>query len=99
LIEIQLASSASRQIRSGGVRNNGTLLCAPVMAESVDKMLINMDKAKQEGADLVEVRLDSLKSFNPYEDLKTLIKECPLPTLVTYRFITQNSFMVEFFYD
>lgn len=67
------------------------------MAESVDKMLINMDKAKQEGADLVEVRLDSLKSFNPYEDLKTLIKECPLPTLVTYRFITQNSFMIEFF--
>ncbi|XP_059452287.1 bifunctional 3-dehydroquinate dehydratase/shikimate dehydrogenase, chloroplastic-like isoform X1 [Corylus avellana] len=82
---VLLASSASHQIKSGGVRNNGTLLCAPVMAESVHKMLINMDKAKQEGADLVEVRLDSLKSFNPYEDLKTLIKECPLPTLVTYR--------------
>uniref|UniRef100_A0A2N9E7U6 Uncharacterized protein n=1 Tax=Fagus sylvatica TaxID=28930 RepID=A0A2N9E7U6_FAGSY len=55
------------------------------MAESVDKMVINMDKAKQGGADLVEIRLDSLKSFNPNEDLKTLIKECPLPTLFTYR--------------
>jgi 3-dehydroquinate dehydratase/shikimate dehydrogenase len=81
-------------MRSGGARNNSTLVCAPVMADSVDKMVTNMDKAKREGADLVEIRLDSLKSFDPYEDLKTLIKECPLPTLVTYRFY--NS---EFFYD
>jgi hypothetical protein len=93
-IEIQLASSAALQMRSGGARNNSTLVCAPVMADSVDKMVTNMDKAKREGADLVEIRLDSLKSFDPYEDLKTLIKECPLPTLVTYRFY--NS---EFFYD
>ena len=70
------------------IRKNQTLLCAPIMAETVDKMVINMDKAKQSDADLVEIRLDSLKSFNPYEDLKTLIKECPLPTLFTYRFTT-----------
>lgn len=82
---------------SGGVRNNPTLVCAPVMAESVDKMVTNMDKAKQDGADLVEIRLDSLKSFDPYEDLKTLIKECPLPTLFTYRFITHNPCVIEFF--
>ena len=77
------------------IRKNQTLLCAPIMAETVDKMVINMDKAKQSGADLVEIRLDSLKSFNPYEDLKTLIKECPLPTLFTYRFTTGNSFMIK----
>ncbi|KAB1214065.1 Bifunctional 3-dehydroquinate dehydratase/shikimate dehydrogenase, chloroplastic [Morella rubra] len=70
---------------SGRVPNNSTLVCAPVMADSVDKMLINMDKAKEGGADLVEIRLDSLKSFNPFEDLKILIKACPLPTLFTYR--------------
>ena len=56
------------------------------MADSIDKMVINMAKAKASAADLVEIRLDSLKSFNPSEDLKLLIKECPLPTLFTYRF-------------
>nr|ABA54867.1 putative 3-dehydroquinate dehydratase/shikimate dehydrogenase [Fagus sylvatica] len=79
------SSSASLQIGGGEIRKNPTLVCAPIMAESVDKMVINMDKAKQGGADLVEIRLDSLKSFNPNGDLKTLIKECPLPTLFTYR--------------
>ncbi|KAK4586904.1 hypothetical protein RGQ29_023876 [Quercus rubra] len=79
------SSSAGLKMGSKEIRKNQTLLCAPIMAETVDKMVINMDKAKQSGADLVEIRLDSLKSFNPYEDLKTLIKECPLPTLFTYR--------------
>lgn len=58
------------------------------MGESVDKMLVDMGKAKASGADLVEIRLDSLKSLSPNETLKTLIKECPLPTLFTYRFAT-----------
>ncbi|XP_075654685.1 uncharacterized protein LOC142624827 [Castanea sativa] len=88
----QLASSsAGLKMGSREIRKNQTLLCAPIMAETVDKMVINMDKAKQSGADLVEIRLDSLKNFNPHEDLKTLIKECPLPTLFTYRFTTWNS--------
>lgn len=81
---------------SGG-RNNPTLVCAPIMAESVDKMVINMNKAKQGGADLVEIRLDSLKSFNPSDDLKTIIKASPLPTLFTYRFMTGNSFKIDLF--
>ncbi|KAJ0034902.1 hypothetical protein Pint_25018 [Pistacia integerrima] len=38
------------------------------------------------GADLVEIRLDCLKNFSPHEDLKTIIRDCPLPTLFTYRF-------------
>lgn len=95
-LNFQLASSsAGLKMGSKEIRKNQTLLCAPIMAETVDKMVINMDKAKQSGADLVEIRLDSLKSFNPYEDLKTLIKECPLPTLFTYRFTTGNSFMIK----
>lgn len=68
------------------MRKNQTLICAPIMADSVDQMLILMQKAKISGADLVEVRVDSLKSFNPRPDIDTLIKQCPLPTLFTYRF-------------
>uniref|UniRef100_A0A5B6YYX0 shikimate dehydrogenase (NADP(+)) n=1 Tax=Davidia involucrata TaxID=16924 RepID=A0A5B6YYX0_DAVIN len=68
-----------------GIRKNSTLICVPLMADSVDQMVIDMNKAKASGADLVEVRLDSLKSFNPREDIETLIKRCPVPTLFTYR--------------
>ena len=65
------------------------------MADSVRQMVIDMDKAKVSGADLVEIRLDSLKSFNPNVDIETLIKQCPLPTLFTYRFI----FLIELHFD
>ncbi|KAI8010477.1 hypothetical protein LOK49_LG06G03191 [Camellia lanceoleosa] len=73
------------KMESEGMRKNSTLVCVPLMADSVDQMLTYMNKAKLNGADLVEVRLDSLKSFNPRLDIETLIKRCPLPTLFTYR--------------
>ncbi|PON47808.1 3-dehydroquinate dehydratase type I [Parasponia andersonii] len=70
---------------SQGTMRNSTLICAPIMAESVDKMVIEIGKAKAFGADLVEIRLDSLKAFDPHQDLQTLIKGSTLPTLFTYR--------------
>lgn len=70
---------------SGGIRRSSTQICAPVMAETVDQMLLLMRKAKELGADLVEVRVDFLKNFNPRQDLEILIKQAPLPTLITYR--------------
>ncbi|KAM1672819.1 hypothetical protein ACFX11_041278 [Malus domestica] len=36
-------------------RRNSTLICAPVMVESVDQMLVQMGKAKEVGANLVEI--------------------------------------------
>eukprot|EP00258_Populus_trichocarpa_P051034 XP_024467053.1 bifunctional 3-dehydroquinate dehydratase/shikimate dehydrogenase, chloroplastic-like [Populus trichocarpa] len=86
---VLLASSPSAAaavgMGSGGVRRNPTLICTPIMADSVDKMAILMAEAKSVGADLVEIRLDSLKDFNPNSDIKTLILHSPLPTLFTYR--------------
>ncbi|KAJ6722068.1 SHIKIMATE DEHYDROGENASE [Salix viminalis] len=70
---------------SGGARKNPTLICTPIMADSADRMVILMAEAKSMGADLVEIRLDSLKDFNPNSDIKTLILHSPLPTLFTYR--------------
>ncbi|KAJ9181979.1 hypothetical protein P3X46_006020 [Hevea brasiliensis] len=69
----------------GRERKNPTLICAPIMAESVDEMVILLGKAKACGADLVEIRLDNLKSFNPRQHLKALITRSPLPTVFTYR--------------
>ncbi|KAJ4956139.1 hypothetical protein NE237_012922 [Protea cynaroides] len=69
----------------GGMGRNPTLICAPIMGQSVDEMLSDIGKANAGGADLVEVRLDYLNSFNPRHDLEILIKQSPLPTLFTYR--------------
>lgn len=83
---VKLASGS--KLASGEMGKNPTLICVPIMGDSVERMLVDTGKAKASGADLVEIRLDSLKSFSPYEDLKTIIKDCPLPTLFTYRFVT-----------
>ncbi|KAA8536927.1 hypothetical protein F0562_029405 [Nyssa sinensis] len=70
---------------SRGFRGSPTLLCTPLMGTTVDQMLIEMRKAKEIGADIVEIRLDCLRQFSPHNDLEILIKRSPLPTLVTYR--------------
>ncbi|KAK4379967.1 hypothetical protein RND71_001829 [Anisodus tanguticus] len=80
-----VVDSGVEKMEGEAMRMNQTLICAPIMADSVDQMLILMQKAKTSGADLVEVRLDSLKSFNPRSDIDTIIRQCPLPTLFTYR--------------
>ncbi|XP_021669581.2 bifunctional 3-dehydroquinate dehydratase/shikimate dehydrogenase, chloroplastic isoform X2 [Hevea brasiliensis] len=48
-------------------------------------MLTQMKKAQELGADLVEIRVDFLKNFSPRQNLEVLIKQSPLPTLITYR--------------
>ncbi|XP_022854482.1 bifunctional 3-dehydroquinate dehydratase/shikimate dehydrogenase, chloroplastic-like isoform X2 [Olea europaea var. sylvestris] len=68
-----------------GIRRNQALICAPLMADTVDQMVDLMHKAKSKGADIVEIRLDHLKIFNPRSDIEIMIKVCPLPTLFTYR--------------
>ncbi|BBH05565.1 dehydroquinate dehydratase, putative / shikimate dehydrogenase, putative [Prunus dulcis] len=77
---ILLASSGGLQVGSKGVRRSSTLICAPIMAESVDKMLIDMDKAKTLGADLLEIRLDHLRPSMTMLISRPLLKNplCPL---------------------
>ncbi|KAL8140836.1 hypothetical protein V2J09_006857 [Rumex salicifolius] len=64
------------------------------MADSVDQMLAQVRKAKEHGADLVEIRLDYVKNFTPDGDLEALIKQSVfLPTLITYRFCIDDYFV------
>ncbi|KAM1253038.1 hypothetical protein ACFX2J_040975 [Malus domestica] len=65
-------------------QRNSTLIRAPVMVESVDQMLVQMGKAKEVGANLVEIWVDLLKNFSPRQDLDVLINQSHLPTFVTY---------------
>ncbi|KAJ7522531.1 hypothetical protein O6H91_18G015700 [Diphasiastrum complanatum] len=64
---------------------NGCLLCAPLVAESVDEMLSQMRVAKKNGADVVELRVDYIQGFAPEMDLPRLIRGRVLPVIVTYR--------------
>ncbi|XP_028800195.1 bifunctional 3-dehydroquinate dehydratase/shikimate dehydrogenase, chloroplastic-like [Neltuma alba] len=73
------------QSRSGAVVSSPTLLCIPLVGTTVDQMFVDMRRAKEIGSDIVEIRLDCLGSSDPLSDLQTLIKQSPLPTLVTYR--------------
>ncbi|XP_010438963.1 PREDICTED: bifunctional 3-dehydroquinate dehydratase/shikimate dehydrogenase, chloroplastic [Camelina sativa] len=79
------SNSTEVEIGSQEFVKNPSLICAPVMADSIGIMVLETFKAQELGADLVEVRLDWLKDFNPLEDLNTIIKKSPLPTLFTYR--------------
>lgn len=62
-----------------------TMVCAPVMGESVDQVVEEMHKAKAQGADVVEVRLDCIKQFQAHQDLEIILKSKPLPVIIVYR--------------
>ncbi|KAJ6757275.1 DEHYDROQUINATE DEHYDRATASE/SHIKIMATE DEHYDROGENASE [Salix koriyanagi] len=67
------------------ILTNSTVVCAPLMARSVEQMVIDMQRAKAQGADAVEVRLDFIDSFQPSPDLETIIRNKPLPVIIVYR--------------
>lgn len=62
-----------------------TLLCVPSLATTAEEMAGDMVAAAAIGADVVELRLDYLSSFQPRSDLELLLANPPLPALVTYR--------------
>lgn len=57
------------------------------MGESVDQVIDEMHKAKAQGADVVEVRLDCIKHFQAHQDLEIILKSKPLPIIIVYRYI------------
>lgn len=69
-----------------GFYKKSTMVCAPLTAESVEQMLTDMEKAKSEGADVVQIGLDCIKNFQPQKDLEILLKNKPLPVIILYRY-------------
>ncbi|XP_021282921.1 bifunctional 3-dehydroquinate dehydratase/shikimate dehydrogenase, chloroplastic-like isoform X2 [Herrania umbratica] len=68
-----------------GMLNNSTMICALLMAQSVEQMVKDMHQAKAEGAQLVEIRLDYIKNFQPHQDIQIILKNKPLPVIIVYR--------------
>ncbi|CAN4110220.1 unnamed protein product [Withania somnifera] len=76
---------------SVGSLKNSTMVCAPLMAPSVEQLVHGMLEAKAQGADLVEIRLDAIHNFQPQKDLQVLLKNKPLPVIILYRPIWEGN--------
>ncbi|KAF3436378.1 hypothetical protein FNV43_RR23470 [Rhamnella rubrinervis] len=66
------------------------LVCTPLEAATMSEMVASMDKAKAEGADLVELRIDSM-SFSHISEVESLIKHRTLPAIVSFRLNTSRT--------
>ena len=55
-------------------------ICVSILSKNTEDALKKMEEAK-DFADLIEIRLDSMESF----DLERLIKNSKLPLIVTFR--------------
>lgn len=72
----------------GRRRSSNLLLCASLEeCETIEEMVSSMDKAKQEGADLVELCMESV-SFSHFSQLRQLFKQRSLPSIVSFRLIS-----------
>ncbi|XP_059625761.1 bifunctional 3-dehydroquinate dehydratase/shikimate dehydrogenase, chloroplastic-like isoform X2 [Cornus florida] len=64
--------------------NNHLLVCTTLECETMEEMVYSMEKAKEEGADLVELRMDSM-SFSHIFEIEQLLKQRTLPVIVSFR--------------
>ncbi|TXG63533.1 hypothetical protein EZV62_010527 [Acer yangbiense] len=73
------------------VKNN-LLVCTQLECKTSEEMLASMEKAKEEGADLVELCVDSMAPSSHISHIQTLFKQRTLPSIVSYRHISLPSF-------
>ncbi|XP_022758114.1 bifunctional 3-dehydroquinate dehydratase/shikimate dehydrogenase, chloroplastic-like [Durio zibethinus] len=65
------------------VKNN-VLVCTPLECETLEEMMASMEKAKEEGADPVELCIASM-ACSHISDVDKLIKQRTLPAIVSFR--------------
>ncbi|KAG4111425.1 hypothetical protein ERO13_D13G103600v2 [Gossypium hirsutum] len=70
---------------STGILKNPTMICAPLMGETVEQMVKEMKQAKAEGSHLLEIRLDHITNFHPHHHLPAILDNKPLPLIILYR--------------
>jgi len=68
-----------------------TLICAPIRNETSSGILESINKAINKGADLVEVRIDSIKNPDP-QKVASLIEEIEHPFIATNRMKEEGGF-------
>jgi 3-dehydroquinate dehydratase/shikimate dehydrogenase len=61
------------------------LICTSITADSMEAFLQEIAEASATGVDIIELRLDFIKDFEPMKDLERLMAACSMPYIVTYR--------------
>uniref|UniRef100_A0A383V933 Uncharacterized protein n=2 Tax=Tetradesmus obliquus TaxID=3088 RepID=A0A383V933_TETOB len=61
------------------------LICTSITAASMDAFLQEIAEASATGVDIIELRLDFIKDFEPTKDLERLMAACSMPYIITYR--------------
>lgn len=67
------------------VNSQSSLICTSITADGMQGFLEEIKEAAATGVDLIELRLDFIKDFDPSKDLQTLMSACTVPYVVTYR--------------
>jgi len=67
-------------------------ICVPVAAKTLSNLPLLVEKAEDEGADLIEVRLDYLKSIKGVEKI---VKQASVPLIATNRQHGQGGYRVQ----
>lgn len=70
------------QMVTTALSQNSRLICATLLPQSLHQMLNDMHRAKIQGADVVEIRLDSITD----SDLRILLRNKPIPVVLVSRY-------------
>lgn len=85
IVMTQAAATAADVALDASAVAEKTLICTSITATSLDAFLQEIQEAQGTGVDVIELRLDFIKEFEPLKDLEQLMAACSLPYIVTYR--------------
>lgn len=79
---LALRQDSAEMVRVG-VSKDSRLICATLVAQSLEQMLKGMHQAKIQGADAVEISLDCVTD----SDLQFLLQNKPIPVVLVSRYM------------
>lgn len=79
------SSAPAADAGAGWQPSEPTYVCSSVTADSLEGMLAEIGEATAAGVDIIELRLDFLREFDPETHLKALMEACTIPYIVTFR--------------
>eukprot|EP00878_Enallax_costatus_P021457 GHUV01022712.1.p1 GENE.GHUV01022712.1~~GHUV01022712.1.p1 ORF type:complete len:157 (+),score=38.76 GHUV01022712.1:635-1105(+) len=85
-VVVQAAAPASAEAPAVSQAAEKTLICTSITAPSLEGFLAEIEEARSTGVDVIELRLDFIKDFEPMRHLEQLMQACgSMPYIVTYR--------------
>ncbi|KAF6260878.1 type I 3-dehydroquinase-domain-containing protein [Scenedesmus sp. NREL 46B-D3] len=82
---VRAAELAAELASDAGPASEKCLICTSITAASMEAFLQEIAEASATGVDVIELRLDFIKNFEPMKDLERLMSACSMPYIVTFR--------------